>query len=231
MKDRHSYYLDNGKMVTGDKVPADADAIPIKDPQQFKAGATVANTVAKSFNHLADDNVRVFDDPKARAVLATALSDEQARNMGLLVAGTGGSISLPGGAGKIIDQLLENHAVPENIRRDVKNYIVDYWAMKDKLLAMQMEMQGGKIGRGNAVFFNAMLAQLPGPGTSDSVMARRQLNALSETMSGLKEQYGDLAGVEPRRLTGDTGEPQTSGGAKLSPAGQNYLDSILGKGH
>lgn len=228
MKEKGKYYLYNGQMVTGDKVPAGADAMPIKDPQAFRTEASNTNIIQKSFNHVAGDNLSIFDDPKARAVLATALDENQARSMGILVAGTGGSISLPSGTGKIIDQLLENHAVPPNLQRDVKNYIVDYWGMRDKLLAMQMEMQGGKIGRGNAVFFNAMLAQLPGPGTADSVMARRQLNLLSETMSGLKEQYGDLADIEPKQVQGDIGQPRTGGGAKLSPAGQQYLNSILG---
>jgi hypothetical protein len=116
--------------------------------------------------------------------------------------------------------------------REVKNYIVDYWGMKDKMLMVQMQMQNGKMGRGNKAYFDAMVQQLPSPGTADATMARRQLRNFNETLSSLKERYGELADVPAADIHGDVGEPKTGkSGAELSPAGAAYLDSILGKGH
>lgn len=205
MKEAGKTYLYNGELVRGDKVPSTADATLIKDPQAFQSEARNADIITKSFNHLVNDDHRIFDDPKARAVLATALDDRQAQEMGLMVAGTGGTLSLPSGSGKIIDQLLENHAVPETLRRSVKDYIVDYWAMKDKLMMVQMEMQNGKMGKGNQAYFQAMVSQLPGPATSDSTMARRSLSDLSETLNGLRGTYGNLTKETATSITGSVG--------------------------
>jgi len=205
--------------VRGDKVPSTADATLIKDPQAFQSEARNADIITKSFNHLVNDDHRIFDDPRARTVLATALDDHQAQQMGILVAGTGGTLSLPGGSGKIIDQLLENHAVPENLRRSVKDYIVDYWAMKDKLMMVQMEMQNGKMGKGNQAYFQAMVSQLPGPATSDSTMARRSLSDLSETLNGLRGTYGNLTKETPASITGSVGGGGHDYGATDKPEG------------
>jgi hypothetical protein len=200
MKDARQHYLYSDEdgtthLVTGDKVPPGADALPVKDPQMFIGEAENANIVQKSFAKLAkDDDLSIFSDAKARTVLATALSEEGARTMGLLVAGTGGSIAMPAGSGKIIDQILENNAVPQNLRRAVKDYIADYWAMKDKMLMVQMAMQQGKMGRGNKAYFDAMVSQLPGPGTADEQMARRQLADFNETLTELKKRYPDKFG-------------------------------------
>lgn len=181
-------------LVTGDKLPQGAEAVPVKDPQAFIGEAENANIVTKSFNHLAKHDLSIFDNGAARAILQTALSDEGAKSMGLLIAGTGGSITMPAGMNKMIDTALENHALDEATGRKVKDYIVDYWAAKDKLLMVQMAMQNGKMGKGNKQFFDAMLSQLPGPSTPDSTAAKRQLADFQETLHGLKAKYPDKYG-------------------------------------
>jgi hypothetical protein len=218
IKNANQHYLYSDEdgtthLVTGDKVPPGADALPVKDPQTFMSEAENANIVQKSFGKLAKDDLSIFDNSAARAVLATATSEEGARSMGLLVAGTGGSITLPAGTGKIIDQFLENHApgMDDKTRRAVKDYIADYWAIKDKMLMVQMQMQNGKMGRGNKAYFDAMVSQIPGAGTADSQMARRQLADFNETLTELKKRYPDKFGAY--RKAADLKSEEFGGGA------------------
>jgi hypothetical protein len=249
IKKANQYYIysdENGAthLVTGDKVPPGVDALPVKDPQTYMSEAENGNIVQKSFSKLAKDDLSIFDNGAARAVLATALSDEGARSIGLLVAGTGGSITMPSGSGKIIDQFLENHApgMDERTKRAVKDYIADYWAIKDKMLMVQMQMQNGKMGRGNKAYFDAMVSQIPGPGTADSTMARRQLGDFNETLTELKKRYPDKFGgykKEPDLTSEDFGSNAgtasadqrrnfsvTAGGRTYSFPDQKSLDAF-----
>jgi hypothetical protein len=200
LHDARSYftYTDaDGKtqMATGDKIPADAQGVlPIKDPQAYIAAGENLNITQKAFSKLADDNIKIFDNPTARAVLDTALDENQAAHIGFLVAGTGGQITLPSGSGKLIDQLLENNAVPAALRNDVKNYIVDYYSAKDKLIGLQMAFQNGKIGRGSQVTIQAMFSQLPGAGTNGSAMAQRSLDNLRSFADDVQERYPENYG-------------------------------------
>jgi hypothetical protein len=112
-------------------------------------------------------------------------------------------LTLPGGTGKIIDQLLENNTVPQKYRREVKDFIVDYYAMKDKMLTLQMDIQNGKMGRAALPMIQAMFNQLPGLATADSVMAQRQLTSLQGFISGVKEKF-------PQKFGGYSKEPDFS---------------------
>jgi hypothetical protein len=197
-KDKYYSYTDaNGEtqIASGDKVPADAEGVvPIKDPEQLMSSAHNTNLVQKSFNQLASHDVKMFDDPKVRAVLATALDEHAARSVGLLVAGTGGSLTLPAGTGKIIDQFLQNNAVPKQYEREVKDFIVDYYSMKDKLITLQMDIQNGKMGRAALPMIQAMFSQMPGLASADSTMAKRQLTNLQGFLSGVKEKFPEKYG-------------------------------------
>jgi|SRR5579863_2876195 len=205
----------NVQLASGDKVPKDAEGvIPINDVKAFMSSADNVNLVQKTFTNLYKDNMKVFDNPAARAVLATALDDGQAAQAGILVAGTGGTITLPKGSGKVIDQMLENHAVPENLRRDVKDLIVDTWLTKDKLISLQMAIQNDKLGRGQQAVINAMYSQLPGSGTSDSIMAKRSLDGVQTMIDAVKDRYPDKYGHY-------TKEPSPRTAASSSSAANN----------
>lgn len=197
-KNTYAYTDSNGDLqyATGDKLPKDADAVyPIKDPKSELGAAKAMNLVQTSFTNLAKQNQKIFDNPAARMVLTTALDDQKARSMGILVAGTGGSLTLPSGSGHIIDQLLENNAVPKDLRSDVKKYIVAHYAMKDKLITLQMALQGGKIGRGAFATIQPMFNQIPGITTADSAMADEQLHTMQQFISGAKSNWPDKYGT------------------------------------
>jgi len=215
----YSYTDADGKvqLASGDKVPGDAEGvIPVTDVKSYIESAENTNLVQTSLNQLSKNNMAIFDDPKARATLTTALDEGQARSIGFLIAGTGGSLSLPSGSGHIIDQFLENNAVPQNLRRDVKNYIVDYYSMKDKLIALQMAMQHDRMGRGQQAVIQAMFNQLPGPSTADSDMAKRALGNLQGFLEGIKDRYPEQYGKYKKAAAGiagteSGGTPESSG--------------------
>lgn len=238
IKDANTYYRwtdpKSGKIVTGkgkDR-PQGVTADPIgsdKEYAQHRREANAANIVQDSINRVAEDvdkNPEIFDNAGARAVLATATDDRQAQGMGILVMGTGGHISMPSGSSKIIDTMLENNAVPQNLRRALKDYIADYWALKDKAVVQQMEMQGGKIGRGSQAVFESIIAQIPAGGTADSTMARRQISNLQQTQDRLNSQYADDGKAKPYQMkqggggdpTGGLGPPQPGEKAVYSDA-------------
>jgi hypothetical protein len=216
IKNANGYYTyqdQNGEtqLVQGNQLPPGVQAEPIKDPKTFIDAAHASNVVQQSLNRLSQDvdtDPEIFDDPVARGILATATEEGAARNVGILVAGTGGSISMPAGVNKIIDTLLENNGVSDpKERQALQRYIVDYWSAKDKLFALQMQMQGGKIGRASTALFNAMLNQLPGGGTASSYMAKRQ-------MGSLQQMHTELSGQFPERYGGYTKEKPYQGGGQ-----------------
>jgi hypothetical protein len=185
------------QMVQGKDLPPDADGvIPIKDPSGFMAGARAMNAVQTSFNALAQHDLSMFNDPTTRSVLATAIDENKAHSAGFLVAGTGGSLTLPSGSGHIIDQFLQNNAVPQKYQREAKDFLVDYYSMKDKLIMLQTAAQGGKMGRQMQSTIQTMFAQLPGLASADSQMASRQLKNLQSFISQMKngalpDHYGN----------------------------------------
>ena len=222
-------YMYNGKLVKGSEVPATADATEIKDPEGFRKDAQNISLIQKNTNHLVkdiNDRPEIFDDPASRSVITTALDDNKAKSVGLLVAGTGGSLTMPSGAGHVIDQLLQNNAVPKENERAVKNFIVDYLSMREKLIPLQMALQKGKIGRGSQVLFQAMMATLPGLATADSTMARRQMSRLQETIDSVSSDYGELVSEKPEQIKGDTGDQQGGGTQGETPVYRG--DKLIG---
>jgi hypothetical protein len=181
----------------GNKIPPGSTVMyQIQNPEATVKGAKNLNTVQQSFNKLASHDTSMFDNAGARSVLTTSLDENKARSMGILVAGTGGSLTMPSGAGKIIDQVLQNNAVPQQYRRELKDFIVDYYSFKDKMLALQMNLQNNRIGRLSAPVIEAMFNQLPGVNTSDSLMAKRQIANLAsfirEARSDIPDEYGSF---------------------------------------
>lgn len=107
---------------------------------------------------------------------------------------------------------MQNKLVPQKYRRELKDFIVDYYAMKDKMITLQMDIQGGKIGRGALPMMQAMFAQLPGLATADRQMARRQLETVQGFISGVKEnpeKYGNYSKEPDYKFQN---KEQTSGG-------------------
>lgn len=178
---------------TGDKVPKDAEPVEV-DGKTFMNEARAGNIVQKSLNQIAkdvDDHAEVFDNAAARNILATTLEQVDRSSAGLLIAGTGGTIPLPSGVGDMINTALQNNALDKKTAKAVKDYIADYKSMKDKVIVMQMEMQGGKIGRGSAQAFKAIADQLPNGATPDADTAKRQMKNLFTTQSDLMQKYPD----------------------------------------
>jgi hypothetical protein len=185
-------------LVTGDKLPKDAEATPVKDPQVFMREAETGNVVQKSFNRLHQDiyqHPEIFDKAAARNILATTLDQVDRSTAAILVAGTGGSVPLPSGMGDMINTALQNNTLSKSQADALKQYIADYKSAKDKVIILQMEAQGGKIGRGNANQFKAIADQLPNGATPDSKTAVRQMRNVQEMHTDLMKQYPDRRGT------------------------------------
>ena len=208
----YAYADENGKTqwAWGNKIPPGAEVMyQIQNPEATVKGAKNLNTVQESFNKLAAHDPSMFDNAGARSVLTTSLDENKARSLGILVAGTGGSLTSPSGSGKIIDQLLQNNAVPQQYRRELKDFIVDYYSFKDKMLALQMNLQNNRIGRLSAPVIEAMFNQLPGVNTSDSYMAKRQIANLAsfirEARSDIPDEYGSFKKAPESNLPSGSG--------------------------
>jgi hypothetical protein len=227
----YTYTDDEGThLVTGDKVPAGADANVVKNQEQFMGEARAANIVQQSLNQLHKDVIdhpEIFDDHGLRNILSTATEGVDRTAASMLIAGTGGSIPLPSGIGHMIDTWLENNTNNKAGGEALRQYIADYKGAKDKALVMQMEMQGGKIGRAGAQGFKAITDQLPNGATPDSTTARRQLDNLQRTQNELASKYPDKHGSytkeKPYESSGDRGNGNNSN----TPAGaprQSFAD-------
>jgi hypothetical protein len=170
-------------MDKGDKVPEGAESTKVKDPEMFMREAEAGNIVQESMNRIwkdVDEHPEIFDNVAARSILATTLDQVDRTSAGLLIAGTGGSIPLPSGLGDMINTALQNKALDKPTSDALKQYIADYKAMKDKAIVQQMEMQGGKIGRGSQQAFKAI-----------TKTARRQMDNLQQTQTDLMGKYPD----------------------------------------
>jgi hypothetical protein len=197
-KNDNAYYrytdADGTHVVKGNQLPPNAEALPVKEVEGYYNEAHMSNIVQQSLNRIQDDlsaHPEIFDDPAARAILATTLEQMDRQSAGIIVAGTGGSIPLPSGLGDMINTALQNKALDKKTADAVKQYIADYKAAKDKAIVMQMEMQGGKIGRGSALAFKAITDQLPNGATADSKTALRQMRDIQETQNELSAKYPD----------------------------------------
>ena len=197
---------------TGDKMPEGAESTEV-DGKTFMNEARTGNVVQKSMNQIAkdvDEHPEIWDNAAARNILATTLEQIDRTSSGLMIAGTGGNIPLPSGMGDMLNTALQNKALDEKTGRAVKDYIADYKSMKDKVISMQMALQGGKIGRGSAQAFKAIADQIPNGSTPDSKTARRQMSNLFTTqqdlMSKYPERYQNFEKEKPYTMT--SGEPQ-----------------------
>jgi hypothetical protein len=197
---------------TGDKMPEGAESTEV-DGKTFMNEARTGNVVQKSMNQIAkdvDEHPEIWDNAAARNILATTLEQIDRTSSGLMIAGTGGNIPLPSGMGDMLNTALQNKALDEKTGRAVKDYIADYKSMKDKVISMQMALQGGKIGRGSAQAFKAIADQIPNGSTPDSKTARRQMSNLFTTqqdlMSNYPERYQNFEKEKPYTMT--SGEPQ-----------------------
>jgi len=218
IKDANTYYRwtdpTTGKVTTGKggKVPKGADAEPIgsdKDYATHLREGQAANIVQQSLNRVAqdiDEHPELFDNATARNIMATSLEQIDRASAGILVAGTGGSIPLPSGMGDMINTALQNKALDDKTAAALKQYIADYKAMKDKGIVQQMEMQGGKIGRGSQQVFAAIIDQIPNGKTADSTTAKRQITNMQQTQDRLMKQYRDDGKEQPYKFkSGDAG--------------------------
>ena len=115
---------------------------------------------------------------------------------------------MPSGLGDMINTALQNGALDKKTAMALKQYIADYKAMKDKGIVQQMEMQGGRIGRGSAQVFDSIVKQIPGGDTADSTTAKRQIANLQATQDRLMKQYGDTDKVQPYGMKGGGGQSQ-----------------------
>lgn len=221
---------------SGDKVPADAEASEV-DGKTFMNEARTANIVTKSMNTIAkdvDEHPELFDNATARNILATTLEQIDRTSAGLLIAGTGGTIPLPSGMGDMINTALQNNALDKKSAEALKNYVADYKSMKDKVIVMQMEMQGGKIGRGSAQAFKAIADQLPNGATPDSKTAKRQMTNLYTTQQDLMSKFPErYQNYNKEKLYQFKGEGQPEASEQGNKEHQQFVQSINlpGGGH
>jgi hypothetical protein len=215
----------------GNQVPAGAETSEV-DPKTFLNEARSGNIVQQSLNRVSEDiekHPEIFDNAAARNIMATTLEQIDRQSAGMLVAGTGGTIPLPSGLGDMINTALQNKGLDAKQGEALRTYIADYKAMKDKALVMQMEMQGGKIGRGNAMAFKSITDQIPNGATPDSKTAIRQLMNLQQTQNELMkkypEKYQDYAKETPYQFAGmpKKGDVQNHMGVNYEFNGTQYV--------
>src|SRR5262249_34050442 len=100
-------------------------------------------------------------------------------------------------------------------------YVARLRKMQEMALPMQMALQGGKIGRGSAVMFGAMLNAMPGPGTFNSTMAREQWRQFGKTVDAISPDLGDYVTVKFRSIADEPKDkkkpPLPLGGSTLGP--------------
>jgi len=126
----------------------------------------------------------------------------------------------------MINTALQNNALDKKTGEAVRNYIADYKNMKDKAIVMQMEMQGGKIGRSSQVALNAIINQIPNGSTPDSKTAQQQVDNLQEQqdilMAKYPGKYQDYKKVEAYKAKAQ--EANSLGvGHVVSQGGQNFV--------
>jgi hypothetical protein len=225
------------KVGKGSEVPDNAEPTPIggeKEFAQYQNESHMSNIVQQSLNRVhqdIDQHPEIFDNAGARNILATTLEQIDRTSAGMLVAGTGGTIPLPSGMGAMINTALQNKTLDPTTADAVKNYIADYKAMKDKALVMQMEMQGGKIGRGSQLAFKSITDQIPNGETADSRSAHRQMNDLQETQDELSKKYGDYGDFKkiPAYKPLDKGKSSTDADRLKKWKGDSTTTRILKK--
>jgi hypothetical protein len=152
-----------------------SDFVPVKDEQTVINTGKLYNQIRRSTDRLADPRLlKIFDDPMARAIVATATSETEAQHFGILVPHIGGiMIPLPGGTGKFIDSVLQNYK-GEN-KKELQEYLANFWEAREAAMNMMRLQTEGKQGVRSQQQMNAVIAQIPGGQTPNKEMAALQL--------------------------------------------------------
>jgi hypothetical protein len=218
----YTYTDENGQvqMATGDKVPEGVDKTAVKDPQAVVTEGRSANIVQQSLNRVTQDvteHPEMFDNNTTRDVITESTAEiDRAAALG---------VSVPASIMEKINIRSQNSISNVHDREHVQQYIADYKAMKDKALVMQMEMQGGKMGRGSAAAFQSIISQIPGPGTASSKQALRQLEDLQQTQNELMkkypEKYGNYTKTHPWAAKGNVASSAPRSTDTLPSAGSS----------
>ena len=184
--------------------------------------ARAANTVQQSLNRISEDvdkHPELWDNAAARDIMATTLEQVDRASAAMLVAGTGGSIPLPSGLGDMINTALQNKVLDKPTADALKHYIADYKGMKDQAIVMQMELQGGKIGRGSVQAFNSIVNQIPNGATPDGKTAAQQLEIMQQKQNEMSSKYPEKYG----NYTKEKPYTKTTKGAPELPTGATHL--------
>jgi hypothetical protein len=226
VKDARTHVLATGPdgktiLTTLDKANAQGlDSTPVKDPEAVAQTGRMANTIQISMNRLADPELlRLFDNPGARAIIATATDDAAARQFGAVIPGIGGlMIPVPGGTGKFIDSVLQNSKLAGADKEAVKKYLAGYWSAREAMMNLMRLQSGGKQGARGQFQAEAAIQQLPGGKTPDSATARLQMEYAQESL----DQY--RSGI-PDTLPGFKKEPSFKETSGASAGGQRFADN------
>jgi hypothetical protein len=226
-KDRNTKALiddGNGKTrlaTVAEAKAAGVDFTPVKDPETVTQTGRMANTIQIALNRLADpDKLKLFDNPGARAIIATATDDTAARQFGAVIPGVGGlMIPVPGGVSKFIDSALQNSSLPGKDAAAVKEYLAAYWSAREAMMNLMRLQSGGKQGARGQFQADAAIQQLPGGKTPDAATAKLQMmyaqEGLDQYRAGIPDELPGFKKEKSFLETGKTAEPGgKSGGEK-----------------
>ncbi len=197
---------------------AGLDYIPLKDEQSVITTGHIYNQIRRSTDRLAEPRLlKIFDDPEARAIVATATSDHSAQQFGALIPGMGGiMIPIPGGTGKFIDSLLQNYAGQN--KKELQEYLANFWEAREAAMNMMRLQTEGKAGARSQSQMDAIVQQLPGGSTPNSKMAALQLRNMFANLDDYARGVPDkLPGYEKYKAKDWSKEPG-AGGGEAAPA-------------
>jgi len=227
-KDARTHVLATGPdgktiLTTLDKANAQGlDSTPIKDPEAVTQTGRMANTIQISMNRLADPELlKLFDNPGARAIIATATDDNAARQFGAVIPGIGGlMIPVPGGVSKFIDSALQNSQLAGPDKEAVKKYLAGYWSAREAMMNLMRLQSGGKQGARGQFQAEAAIQQLPGGKTPDSATAKLQMEYAQESLDQYRSGIPDtLPGFKKEPSFKEKGSEANEGNGKAQDFG------------
>jgi hypothetical protein len=251
-KDARTHVLATGPdgktiLTTLDKANAQGlDSTPIKDPEAVTQTGRMANTIQISMNRLADPELlKLFDNPGARTIIATATDDNAARQFGAVIPGIGGlMIPVPGGVSKFIDSALQNSQLAGPDKEAVKKYLAGYWSAREAMMNLMRLQSGGKQGARGQFQAEAAIQQLPGGKTPDSATAKLQMeyaqesldqyrSGIPDTLPGFKKEqsFKEKGGATTAPTTENQEPPTATGpnGHKIKVVGGRWVDAASGQ--
>lgn len=218
IKDRRTKALvDDGnggtKMSTvAEAKSSGADYVPLKDEQSVITTGHLYNQIRRSVDRLAEPRLlKIFDDPDARAIVATATSDHEAQQFGAVIPGIGGlMIPVPGGTGKFIDSVLQNYKGAN--KAELQEYLANFWEAREASMNMMRLQTEGKAGARSQLQMSAVVQQLPGGATPNSKMAALQLRNMFANLDDYGRGVPDkLPGYEKYKAKDWSKEPAAGG--------------------